>query len=150
VEEYRVNRKKSMVIDFDLDRSPVVKISYIENLDRDVIEDMGILCEAIIVLIKAAPTVGGKPDYECMASCIKHLNEGFIDGDTYGEGVKDHKPKSTFMAFVQDLNIVINRYQSQGLSGAEIVGGLEILKLDVYKLLQKIASRQNPNGEELL
>ena len=65
-EEYRINRKKSIVVDFDLDRPHPVKISYIENLDRDVLEDMGILCEAIIVLVKAAPTVSGKPDYECL------------------------------------------------------------------------------------
>ena len=47
-----------------------------------IIQDMGLLCEALCTLIHSAHKEGIKKDHESLRTCIKHLEAGFSD-ETY-------------------------------------------------------------------
>lgn len=82
-----VGHKKVIVVDYDRDRNPPMIVAYTDpNIkERNPVEDMAILCEAICTLIHAANTMGVKPDYQSVKDCIDHFKKGFMD-ESYKAG----------------------------------------------------------------
>jgi hypothetical protein len=63
------------------DETGHIKIGPISKttLEPNPILDMGILCEALCVLIRICGKAGVKSEAQALRDCIKHLKDGFID-----------------------------------------------------------------------
>jgi hypothetical protein len=56
--------------------------------EYDVLSDMGMLCEALCVLIHSAEADGVKSSPESLKSCINHLEKGTFDASYFAETFK--------------------------------------------------------------
>jgi len=90
-------RNKVLLIDIDGGRKSAIKIIHVERSGKninptdgnfDVVDDMATLCEAICTLIHAAESSGVKDSASSLRSCIKHLEDGFVD-ETYFAKITD-------------------------------------------------------------
>jgi len=74
--------KRSLMIQLDTeDETGHIKIGPISEtpVEPDPILDMGILCEALCVLIRICHKAGVKSESDALRDCIKHLKDGFMD-----------------------------------------------------------------------
>ena len=63
---------------YDL-KKPNIVVETSENVEKNPVLDMIVLCEALVLLIHGAHKDGIKKDYESVKSCISHIKMGFAD-----------------------------------------------------------------------
>lgn len=83
--------KRSLMIQLDTeDETGHIKIGPVSEtaLEPDPVLDMGILCEALCVLIRICHKAGVKSESDALRDCIKHLKDGFMDETLKTELVK--------------------------------------------------------------
>ena len=107
--------KKLLVVDIDTERKPVINLY--DNLPDtyDPINDMSILCDAICVLIHGCNKVGIKKDFESLQSCIKQLEDGFVDNEFTATVLLDGSIKET-------INVPTTQVTRKKPGGDEPVG----------------------------
>ncbi len=92
--------KNVLIVDIDSERKETVIIGRTQDYvsitpGKEVIDDMGFLCEAICTLIHAADQAGVKKLNTSLLSCIKHLQDGCADPSYKGKIVDNYEPDFT-------------------------------------------------------